>query len=32
MFDGYRMFGMLCNKFFSGEVYIADPHIDGKLI
>jgi len=28
----YRMFGMLCNKFFSGEVSIADPYIDGKLM
>ena len=28
----YRMFGMLCNNFFSGEVYIADPYIDGKLM
>jgi len=32
LFSRYRMFGMLCNKSFSGEVYIADPYIDGKLM
>ena len=28
----YRMVGMLCTKIFSGEISIADPYIDGKLI